>query len=73
MVPNFLEAVRQIKADLAGHLSADAIVSWMVLAMLLNCVIGIENCRLYWMNACRSPIAIDPRVTRIPPTTATAT
>jgi hypothetical protein len=27
MVPNFLEAVRQIKADLARHLSAEAIVS----------------------------------------------
>ena len=44
--------------------SADAIVSWMVFAMLLNCVIGIENWRLYWMNACTSPSAIARRVTR---------
>ncbi len=41
--------------------------------MLLNCEIGIENCRLYWMNACTSPSAIARRVTRKPPITATAT
>ena len=41
--------------------------------MPLNCVIGIENCRPYWMNACTSPMAIDRRVTSSPPITATST
>jgi hypothetical protein len=31
--------------------------------MLLSCEIGIENWRLYWMNACTSPMAMARRVT----------
>ena len=38
-----------------------------------SCVIGIVNCREYWMNACTSPRDMFPLATRIPPITAIAT
>ena len=41
--------------------------------MLASCVIGIVNCREYWMNACTSPSDIAPTATRSPPITAMAT
>ena len=37
------------------------------------CMIGIENCREYWMNAWTSPSDIVPLATRRPPNTAIAT
>ena len=36
-------------------------------------VIGIVNCREYWMKAWTSPRLIVPLATRIPPITAMAT
>ncbi len=53
--------------------SAATTVSWIMLAMPLNCMIGIENWRAYWMNAWTSPMAIAWRVTSRPPITATNT
>ena len=44
-----------------------------MLATLAICVIGIVNCREYWMNACTSPRLIVPLATRMPPITAIAT
>ncbi len=53
--------------------SAEAIVDWMMFAILASCVIGWENCRAYWMNACTSPMAMARRVTMMPPMMLTKT
>ena len=37
------------------------------------CVIGMVNCREYWMNAWTSPSDIAPEATRHPPSTAITT
>ena len=53
--------------------SADAAVLCSTFMMPATCVIGIVNCREYWMNACTSPSEIRPVATIRPPTTAMAT
>ncbi len=53
--------------------SADAAVLCSTFMMLAVCVIGMVNCREYWMNACTSPSEMRPLATMRPPTTATAT
>ena len=45
----------------------------MTLAMLASCMIGHENWREYWMNACTSPSESVPVATCTPPMTAMAT
>ncbi len=37
------------------------------------CVMGIVNCREYWMKACTSPSGIAPDATCSPPMTQIAT
>ena len=45
----------------------------MTFAMLASCMIGHENWREYWMNACTSPSDSVPLATCTPPMTAMAT
>ena len=53
--------------------SAEAAVLCSTFMMLAVCVIGIVNCREYWMKACTSPSEMRPVATMRPPTTAMAT
>ena len=53
--------------------SAEAIADWNTLRMQASWVIGIVNCREYWMNAWTSPSDIVPLATWMPPITAIAT
>ena len=53
--------------------STDAAPDCSRLATPAICMIGIENWREYWMNACTSPSDIVPLATRRPPKTAIAT
>ena len=57
----------------ANTRSADAIPDCTRLTRLASCVIGIVNCREYWMKACTSPSEICPEATRKPPITAMPT
>ncbi len=53
--------------------SAEAMPDCRMFATPAICVIGIVNCREYWMKACTSPSDIVPVATRMPPMTAMAT
>ena len=46
---------------------------WKTFIIDASCVSGIENVRVYWMNACTSPMLMVPLATRRPPNTATST